>query len=171
VAIAVAGIAFTALVAPTTRFAAGYQTILPALAFAQLTAVGTPATSIATRAHSALAAVVVAALGVALALPLYKEFVYPSLRQRHFDSWSDRKRGDPAVNALNSDWWLVPNRIDYREAFDHARAVDFDYDVSPRMTCWNHPQPCASNPQLSALPQVRLRDPQRGPAGGFVRAR
>ena len=166
-AIALAGIAFTALVAPTTRFAAGYLTILPALAFAQLTAIGTPAP----RAHSTLAAVVVAALAVALALPLYKEFVYPSLRQRHFDSWAERKRGDPAVNASNPDWWLVPNRIDYSEAFDHARAVDFDYDISPRMTCWNHPQPCASNPTLSALPQVRLRDPERGPAGGFVRAR
>jgi hypothetical protein len=171
VAIALTGIAFTAFVAPTTRFAAGYLTILPALAFAQLTAAGGTTSAIATRAHAALASVVVAALAVALALPLYKEFIYPSLRQRHFDSWAERKRGDPAINAANPDWWLMPNRIDYRESFDPARAADFDYAVSPRMTCWNHPQPCASNATLSALPRVRLRDPERGLAGGFVRAR
>ena len=171
IALALAGIAFTAFVAPTMRFAAGYLTLLPALALAQLTATGIPTSATANRARPAALAVVVAvAFAIALVLPLYKEFVYPSLRQHPFDSWAERKRGDPAVNAPNSDWWLVPNRIDYREPFDHARAVDFDYDVSPRMTCWNHRQPCASNPPLSALPQVRLRDPARGIAGGFVRA-
>lgn len=168
-AIALTGVAFTGLMAPTTRFAAGYLTILPALAFAQLTAGRTPTSVIAIRAQSALPAVVAAVLAVALAVPLYKEFVYSSLRQRHFDSWVERKRGDPAVNAPNANWWLVPNRIGYRETFDHARAIDFDYDISPRMTCWNHRQPCASNPTLSALPQVRLRDPARGLAAGFVR--
>jgi len=110
-------------------------------------------------------------LALAIAVPLYKEFIYGSLRARQFDTVAERKRGDPTINAPNPDWWLVPNRLDYRGRYDNARAVDFDYAVSPQMTCWNHPQPCASNPTLSALPHIRLRDPGRGLAGGFVRER
>ena len=171
IAIALAGIAFTAFVAPTTRFAIGYLTIIPALAIAH--AAGetrfTSRTSPATL--SVLRACVTLVLVIAIAVPLYKEFIYSSLRTRHFDSWAERKRGDIAINAPNPDWWQIPNRIGYEGRYETARAVDFDYAVSPQMTCWNHPQPCASNPTLSALPEVRLRDPTRGLAGGFVRAR
>ena len=114
---------------------------------------------------------VVAALALAIAVPLYKEFIYPSLRARPLDSWAERKRGEASINAPASEWWLIPNRIDYGGPFAIARAADFEYAVSPQMTCWNHPLPCASNPPLSALPDVRLRDPSRGFAGGFVRGR
>ena len=167
VAIAVAGIAFTAWIAPTMRFAAGYLTILPALAFATLTTPG----RFAPRLEAAMRTGLVAALALAIAVPLYKEFIYPSLRARPLDSWAERKRGEASINAPAPEWWLIPNRIDYGGPFAIARAADFEYAVSPQMTCWNHPLPCASNPPLSALPDVRLRDPSRGFAGGFVRGR
>ena len=171
IAIAVAGIVFTALTAPVTRFAIGYLTIVPALAVAHA-ARDSPFTARVGRPRLAtLRAGVVAVLALTIATPLYKEFLYPSLRARHFETWAERKRGDPAINAANPDWWLLPNRIDYRGPYAAARAIDFDYAVSPEMTCWNHPQPCASNPTLSALPDIRLREPPRGLAGGFVRTR
>jgi hypothetical protein len=169
IAIALVGIAYTAFTAPTARFAIAYLTVIPALAIAH--AAGDSAfAKVTARRLSVLRAGVVAMLLLALATPLYKEFVYASLRARHFDTWSERKRGDPTINGQNSLWWLLPNRIDYRGPFETARAIDFDYAVSPQMTCWNHPQPCASNPTLSALPGIRLRDRSRGFAGGFERA-
>jgi hypothetical protein len=199
IAIALAGVAFTAFVAPTTRFAIGYLTILPALVVAHVTptlaafaaalpqrgvihALGRPygahaagrtrfASGASPRMLSTLRAGVSIVLAIAIAVPLYKEFIYSSVRTRHFDSWAERKRGDTAINAPNPDWWLLPNRISYGGAYETAHATGFDYAVSPQMTCWNHPQPCASNPPLSALPDLRLRDPGRGLAGGFVRTR
>jgi hypothetical protein len=168
-AIAVTGIAFTALIAPTTRFAIGYLTIIPALAAAHAAGDGPFVENVTPRTLAALRAGVAALLALAIAIPLYKEFIYSSLRDRHFDSWAERKRGDPTINALNPGWWLIPNRIDYRGPYTTAHALDFDYAVSTQMTCWNYPQPCASNPTLSALPDVRLRDPARGLAGGFMR--
>jgi hypothetical protein len=171
IVIALAGIAFTALVAPTTRFAIGYLTIIPALAIAHAAGDARFVSGVSPRTLSMLRAVVALVLVTAIAVPLYKEFIYSSLRTRHFDSWAERKRGDIAINASNPDWWLIPNRIGYQGRYETARAVDFDYAVSPQMTCWNHPQPCASNPPLSALPDLRLRDSSLGFAGGFVRAR
>ncbi|HEY3178927.1 MAG TPA: hypothetical protein VGL25_08600 [Casimicrobiaceae bacterium] len=171
IAIALAGIAFTALVAPTTRFAIGYLTILPALAIAHAAGDARYPSGVSPRTLSALRASVAVVLVSAIAIPLYKEFVYSSLRIRQFDTWADRKRGDIAINAPNPEWWLIPNRIAYQGRYETARAVDFDYAVSPQMTCWNHAQPCASNPPLATLPDIRLRDPSRGLAGGFVRAR
>jgi hypothetical protein len=168
-AIAVTGIAFTALIAPTTRFAIGYLTIIPALAVAHAAGNGPFVENVTPRGLATLRAGVVALLALAIAVPLYKEFIYSSLRGRHFDSLAERKRGDPTINALNPNWWLIPNRIDYRGPYLTARALDFDYAVSPQMTCWNHPQPCASNPTLSALPDIGLRDPARGLGGGFIR--
>jgi len=168
-AIAVTGVAFTALIAPTTRFAIGYLTIIPALAVAHAAGNGPFVENVTPRTLATLRAGVVALLALAIAVPLYKEFIYSSLRGRHFDSWAERKRGDPTINALNPNWWLIPNRIDYRGPYVTAHALDFDYAVSPQMTCWNHPQPCASNPTLSALPDIRLRDPARGLGGGFIR--
>ena len=79
----------------------------------------------------------------------------------------------PAVERLGfirTHELLAARRLDHASQF-FTRAVDFGYAVSPQMTCWNHPQPCASNPPLSALPDIRLRDPARGLAGGFVRTR
>ena len=169
VAIALAGIAFTALVAPTTRFAIGYLTIIPALAIAVAAGDEVFTPSVKPRTLQTLRTGVATLLALAIAVPLYKEFIYSSMRARHFDTLAERKRGDPTINAPNPDWWLVPNRIDYRGPYENARAIDFDYAVSPQMTCWSHPQPCASNPTLSALPHIRLRDPGRGLAGGFVR--
>jgi hypothetical protein len=168
-AIAVTGIAFTALIAPTTRFAIGYLTIIPALAVAHAAGNGPFVENVTPRGLATLRAGVVALLALAIAVPLYKEFIYSSLRGRHFDSLAERKRGDPTINALNPNWWLIPNRIDYRGPYLTARALDFDYAVSPQMTCWNHPQPCASNPTLSGLPDIGLRDPARGLGGGFIR--
>jgi hypothetical protein len=169
--IALAGIAFTAFVAPTARFAIGYLTIIPALAIAHVSGGTRFASGVSPRTLSTLRAGVTLVLAIAIAVPLYKEFIYSSLRMRHFDSWGDRKRGDVAINAPNPHWWLIPNRIGYQGRYETARAVDFDYAVSPQMTCWHHPQPCASNPPLSALPDLRLRDPTRGLAGGFARTR
>lgn len=171
IAIAAAGIVFTALTAPTTRFAIGYLTIVPALAVAHAARDSPFTAKLARPALATLRAGVAAVLALAIATPLYKEFLYPSLRARHFETWAERKRGDPTMNAANPQWWLLPNRIDYRGPYVAARAIDFDYAVSPEMTCWNRPQPCASNPTLSALPDIRLREPARGLAGGFVRAR
>jgi len=171
VTIALAGIAFTAFVAPTTRFAIGYLTILPALGIAHAAGDTRFTSGASPRTLSTLRASVTLVLAIAIAVPLYKEFIYSSLRMRHFDSWAERKRGDTAIDAPNLQWWLIPNRIAYEGRYETARAVDFGYAVSPQMTCWNHPQPCASNPPLSALPDIRLRDPARGLAGGFVRTR
>ena len=171
IAIALVGMAFTASLAPTTRFAIGYLTIIPALAIAHAAGDARFASGVLPRTLSTLRAGVTVVLVIAIAVPLYKEFIYSSLRTRHFDTWAERKRGDIAINAPNPDWWLIPNRIGYQGRYETARAVDFDYAVSPQMTCWNHPQPCASNPTLSALPDVRLRDPIRGLAGGFTRTR
>jgi len=169
IVIALAGIAFTAFVAPTTRFAIGYLTIIPALAIAH--AAGNTRFAVSPRTLSTLRVGVTLVLAIAIAVPLYKEFIYSSLRTRHFDSWAERKRGDVAINAPNPDWWLIPNRIGYQGRYETGRAADFDYALSPQMTCWHHPQPCASNPPLSALPDLRLRDPTRGLAGGFTRTR
>jgi hypothetical protein len=169
IAVALAGIMYTAFIAPTARFAIAYLTIIPALAIAHAAGDGA-LIKVTARQLSMLRASVVAALLLAIATPLYKEFIYASLRARHFDTWAERKRGDPTINEPNSRWWLIPNRIDYRGPFETARAIDFDYTVSPQMTCWSHPQPCASNPTLSALPDIRLRDPTRGLASGFERA-
>jgi hypothetical protein len=171
IAIALAGIAFTAFFAPTTRFAIAYLTIIPALAIAHAAGETRFTARASPRALSTLRAGVTVVLAIAIAVPLYKEFIYSSLRTRHFDTWAERKRGDIAINAPNPEWWLVPNRIGYQGRYETARAVDFDYVVSPQMTCWDHPQPCASNPTLSALPEVRLRDSTKGLAGGFVRTR
>jgi len=168
-ALAVAGMAFTAAIAPTMRFAAGYLVILPALALAWIA--GDARFALAERVGRRVRVSVVLVLVAACAVPLYKEFIHQSLRERSFATWAERKRGDPTINAENSAWWLWPNRMAYAGPFQTARAVDFDYAVSPPMTCWNHPQPCASNPPLGALPAVRLRDPARGLAGGFVHAR
>jgi len=129
------------------------------------------ASGVSPRTLSTLRASVTLVLAIAIAVPLYKEFIYSSLRTRHFDSWAERKRGDVTINAPNPRWWLIPNRIGYLGRYETARAVDFDYAVSPQMTCWHHPQPCASNPPLSALPDLRLRDPNLGLAGGFARTR
>jgi hypothetical protein len=166
-----AGIAFTAFVAPTMRFAIGYLTIIPALAIAHAAGDGRFVSGVSPRTLSTLRAVVALVLVIAIAVPLYKEFIYSSLRTRHFDSWAERKRGDIAINAPNPDWWLIPNRIGYQGSYEAAHAADFDYAVSPQMTCWDHPQPCASNPSLSALPELRLRDSSRGFGGGFVHTR
>jgi hypothetical protein len=171
IAIALAGIVFTAFLAPTTRFAIAYLTIIPALAIAHAAGETRFTARASPRTLSTLRAGVTVVLAIAIAVPLYKEFIYSSLRTRHFDSWAERKRGDVAINAPNPEWWLIPNRIGYQGRYETARAVDFDYAVSPQMTCWDHPQPCASNPTLSALPEVRLRDSTKGLAGGFVRTR
>jgi hypothetical protein len=171
IVVALAGIAFTAFVAPTMRFAIGYLTIIPALAIAHAAGDGRFVSGVSPRTLSTLRAVVALVLVIAIAVPLYKEFIYSSLRTRHFDSWAERKRGDIAINAPNPDWWLIPNRIGYQGSYEAAHAADFDYAVSPQMTCWDHPQPCASNPSLSALPELRLRDSSRGFGGGFVHTR
>src|SRR5207248_7548103 len=159
---------FTAVVAPTTRFAIGYLTILPALAIAHAAGNTPLASRIPPHMLSTLRAIVAMLLVTAIAVPLYKEFIYSSLRARSFDTWAERKRGDPTINAPNRDWWLLPNRIDHEERYETAHAANFEYAVSPQMTCWNHPQPCASNPPLSALPAIRLRNPDRGLGAGFV---
>ena len=107
-------------------------------------------------------------MGLALAVPLYKEFVYHSLRTRQFDSIAARKRGDPMLNEPNPYWYLWPNRVDYRGPFVSAAGYDFSYEISRESTCWDRGIACASNPELSYLSRIRLRVPDSGIAGGFV---
>jgi len=169
VLIALAGIAFVLRFSPQLRYAQGYLAILPALGVACVAPrilqwLGHGPAALGRALRSVLAIV----LPLALAQPLYKEFIQSKLRAREFATLAERKRGDPLVNAPNPRWWLLPNRVAYGGEIVPAKGFDFDYEISPQANCWNRGLLCASNPELSHIDRIRLRDAARGPRGGFV---
>jgi hypothetical protein len=170
VAIAAVGIAYTAWFAPTTRFGLGFLVLLPALAIAHY---GPAARAAAARRpgrmRATIGALLAGAIAIHFAVPLYKEFIYAKLRVRTFESLAERKRGDASINAANPYWYLVPNRVGYEGPFVLLPAHGFRYWASRRGNCWDHAPPCASNPELSFIPALRLRDAARGIGSGFAR--
>lgn len=164
IATACLGLAFVMYSAPTGRFALSYLVLLPA-ALAAAYASRLPARILAANGRRFLGVAALAALALVLALPLYKEFVYPKLRQRQFDSFAARKQGDPAVNARNERWLLLPNKIEYHGPVVPAAGTGFSYMLAHDGLCWDRPLPCAH----SELSGVALLAPQRGIAGGFTR--
>jgi hypothetical protein len=168
-AISIIGLPFLLFTAPAGRFGTTYLILLPLLALLTLRA---PLADMCRRIAGPVAlrrlAIAVTALGALhIALPLYKEFINSKLRAMTYESLAHRKQGDPAANAFNARWWLVPNRYADLPGFTAARAYDFDYSVPPTTTalCWHHALPCT----YENLAHVRLRNAALGLSAGFER--
>jgi len=168
--VSVVGLPYFLIMAPALRFGWSYLVILPLLA---LITVRAPLAAFLYR----LAPNPVARRGIGIAVtivgvihvtaPLYKEVIDAKFRAKSYESIAHRKQGDPAVNAFNAHWWLVPNQYADLPGFTTERAGDFDYAIPPRSTslCWHHALPCSSD----KLADVRLRDASVGLSAGFQR--
>ena len=170
--IGVIGVPFFLITAPAGRFGWSYLVVLPLLALLSVRAwlaktllrwIANPV------ARRRLGIVLTALLAIDVTAPFYKEFINSESRAKTYESVARRKQGDPAANALNLRWWLLPNQYADLPGFAMGRAYDFDYAVPPRDTgmCWHHALPCT----YQDLARVRLIDPGLGLSGGFERVR
>lgn len=153
-------VAFLLTYAPTSRFGRGYLLLMPALAIAAHREwIARHAAKIAGRARRATPAIAAVIVVLMLGGSLYKDRFH-----------ANQHREDGTINAPNVSRWLVPNRLRYDGPFRNVHAHEFDYAVALEGTCWNHPIPCVSTPGVPFMHEVRLRRPELGFAGGFVRA-